>query len=508
MKKVLILMIISLTYFCLAFAEIGILWSHTSGGTHSDVANSFCIDSEENLVAAGYTNSFGSGQSDMFFTKTNSEGNEIWNQTFGNSGWESAKSICNAIDGNGYVAAGYTTSAISNTFDISVIKIDDAGDIVWEKTFGGDGFDTAESICQTSDGYFVCGYTNSYGLGEDDIYLIKLDINGDSLFTKTIGCEKSDMGHSIKPISDGNYIISGSTGLYDIPIPGSDGRNREVYLIKIDEDGTILAENTYWIMDTHQNSFDTGYDICEAIDGSFYIVGCTSQHFQELMDVCLLKVDSDLNEIWKTNLEIDGFYDFGYSICEIEQTGNIAICGSYKSVQDLKANMFCMLLDYNGIEIEQEYFGNSGSECGNKIMQTADGSLIIAGYTSSEGAGGNDLLLLKLDIGQTNNINELVPLPEGSLYNYPNPFNPTTTISFSVAQSSSIVNLEIFNLKGQKVKTLDCNNSLDAALKQLTQSIIWNGDDDAGNQVGSGIYFYRLSENGESKAVNRCLLLK
>ena len=91
------------------------------------------------------------------------------------------------------------------------------------------------------------------------------------------------------------------------------------------------------------------------------------------------------------------------------------------------------------------------------------------------------------------------------LSNYPNPFNPTTTISFSVAQTSSFVTLDIYNIKGQKVKTLVAfpNGGLGTRY-----SVIWNGVDESGKSVGSGVYFYKLNVNGKTEAVKKCLLLK
>ena len=87
--------------------------------------------------------------------------------------------------------------------------------------------------------------------------------------------------------------------------------------------------------------------------------------------------------------------------------------------------------------------------------------------------------------------------------NYPNPFNPTTTISFDVEQTSTFVTLSIFNIKGQKVKTL-----IDEVLSAGEHSIVWNGEDASGKKVGSGIYLYKLNVNGKTEAVKKCLLLK
>jgi len=99
--------------------------------------------------------------------------------------------------------------------------------------------------------------------------------------------------------------------------------------------------------------------------------------------------------------------------------------------------------------------------------------------------------------------NDILPMYEIELFqNYPNPFNPTTTISFSIPEESK-VELSVYNIKGQKVRTLT-NNNFDKG----NHSVVWNGIDDTGNSVGSGVYLYKLNVNGKSESVNKCLLLK
>lgn len=95
-----------------------------------------------------------------------------------------------------------------------------------------------------------------------------------------------------------------------------------------------------------------------------------------------------------------------------------------------------------------------------------------------------------------------IPINDVNLINYPNPFNPATTISFSI-QNDSKVNLSIYNIKGQKINTLAHNE-----FTKGSYSIIWNGDDNFGNSVSSGIYLYKLNVNDKTEAVKKCLLLK
>ncbi len=103
---------------------------------------------------------------------------------------------------------------------------------------------------------------------------------------------------------------------------------------------------------------------------------------------------------------------------------------------------------------------------------------------------------------------DFITIKADLLGNYPNPFNPETTISFSVTQTSSFVTLEIYNLKGQKVKTLECGESLSTTANGVGYSIIWNGTDDNNKLVTSGVYFYQLLLDGKSVATKKMLLMK
>jgi len=101
-----------------------------------------------------------------------------------------------------------------------------------------------------------------------------------------------------------------------------------------------------------------------------------------------------------------------------------------------------------------------------------------------------------------------LPIANSTLRNYPNPFNPSTTISFETINLHENAQIDIYNLKGQKVKTLDCSNSLAATSKELTHSIVWGGTDSNNQSVSSGIYFYKLIVDNKIVAGKKMLLIK
>ena len=149
-------------------------WNKTFGGTDDDWAWSVQQTSDGGYIIAGTTESYGAGYGDFWLVKTDSEGNEEWNKTFGGTYSDGARSVQQTSDG-GYILAGDTFSYGAGYSDFWLVKTDSEGNKEWSKTFGGNAWDGARSVQQTSDGgYIIAGYTGSYGAGGDDFWLVKV----------------------------------------------------------------------------------------------------------------------------------------------------------------------------------------------------------------------------------------------------------------------------------------------------------------------------------------------
>ncbi|MFH1197122.1 MAG: T9SS type A sorting domain-containing protein [bacterium] len=469
------------------FSQPDAIWTKTFGTEYSDGARTFCIDDDGGFVIAGYTYSNSEKNSDIYIIKTDANGNEIWAKSIGNESWEYANSICKAIN-SGFVIVGYKLESITNIFDIYIVKIDNNGNILWEKTYGGIGTDIGQSICQTNDnGYLICGNTTSYGAGEDDIYLIKINEVGDSIWTKTIGCNKSDMGYKAISTKDDHYLIVGSTGLYDSPGVSS-GHNREIYLVKTDLTGNVVQFKTYWIIGRGQVDYDSGYDVCETSDNCYYITGASSKEATEVMDISILKVDNELTQLWKKRKEIGSFYDYGYSVSEVTEDNGIIICGSFNSADTGLTDAFILRLNSAGDEIWCSEFGEDKSESFYSIKYIGEGNFIAAGYTNSYGAGSNDFWLAKFNDHVTSVKQHENIFPESPTLNqnYPNPFNPQTMISYQLPHNQN-VRITIYNGLGQKIREL-----VNANQQRGEHCIVWDGKNDFNKNMASGVYFYRL----------------
>ena len=158
-----------------------------------------------------------------FGTPTIAQGipDTLWTRTYGGIGWDRGYGLEQTLDGS-YILAGYTTSFGAGGEDVYLIKTDANGDTLWTRTYGGASYDRGFAIRQTNDnGFIIVGMTYSFGSGQGDVYLIKTDSLGNQLWTQTYGGDSVDYGTSVQQTSDNGYVVVGKTmsfgeGEYDI----------------------------------------------------------------------------------------------------------------------------------------------------------------------------------------------------------------------------------------------------------------------------------------------------
>ena len=213
------------------------IWTRTYGGSSDEESRSVQQTLDGGYILAGYTQSYGAGSKDVYLIRTDASGEPIWTRTYGGSSYDLAYSVQQTSDG-GLIVVGSTLSYGAGYSDVYLIKTDVSGNTIWTQTYGGSEGDGGYSVQQTSDGgYILAGYTQSYGAGSKDVYLIKTDVSGDTIWTRTYGGNREDESHSVQQTLDGGYILAGSTRSY----VAYGARGSEVYLIKTDAEGVAVS---------------------------------------------------------------------------------------------------------------------------------------------------------------------------------------------------------------------------------------------------------------------------
>jgi len=299
-------------------------------------------------------------------------------KTYGGTDYDWAFAVQQTLDGE-YILAGGTYSFGAGSYDIFLIKTDANGNISWAKTYGGTYWDVAYSVQQTSDGgYIVAGWTYYFGAGSDDIFLINTDANGNINWAKTYGGTGSDRAYSVQQTSDGGYIVAGVT--YSFSGGG-------VFLMKTDANGNIIWAKTYegTVAFSVQQTFDGGYIVAGRID-SFGAGGS---------DIFLIKTDANGNVSWAKTYGGTS-WDEAFSVQQTSDGGYI-VAGYTISFGAGSYDIFLIKTDANGNISWAKTYGGTSSDWAYSVQQTSDGGYIVAGWTTSFGAGGSDFFLIKTD---------------------------------------------------------------------------------------------------------------
>jgi len=328
-----------------------------------DIGQAYSIQqtNDGGYIVAGVKYYTGGTNGDVYIIKLDGDGNTEWNRIYGGKGWDRANSIQQTDDG-GYIVAGETGSLGAGLWDVYILKLDVNGNKEWEKTYGGKQNDEAYSIQQTYDGgYIVAGYTKSFGEGEEDAYILKLDRNGNKEWEKLFGESGWNVARSIQQTFDGGYIVAGY-------IEGA-------YIIKLDRNGNKEWEKLYDyeycpIMSVKQTK-DGGY-VATGWKGGFISTEYNG-------DVYVIKLDRNGNKEWDRNY--DGLGDDGaYSIQQTNDGGYI-VAGATRSYNEAPFNIYIIKLDRNGNKEWEKIYKNKGGEA-RSIQQTDDGGYIVAGSSS------------------------------------------------------------------------------------------------------------------------------
>ncbi len=292
------------------------------------------------------------------------------------------------INDGGYILTGYTTEGNYGAEDVFLIKTNAKGDTLWKKTYGGKGSDNGWAVRQTADkGFIVAGYTNSFGNGGMDIYLLKTDSKGKALWTKTFGGAEDEYGWDVRITKDNGFIIAAQTS--------SEGNGEiDAYLIKVDEKG-----NKEWSQTYGGDKVDRIFSVQQTPDGGYAAAGITYSYNSinpSDRDGYILKTNPTGQQEWYKTFGKDA-YDVGHSIA-LTDDGGLFITGYGESFATAgHRDVYLIKTDTTGENQWMKVYGEIGEERGIKGHQTKDGGYIAIGFTSQN----RDVYLIK-----TNNSGE------------------------------------------------------------------------------------------------------
>ncbi len=272
-----------------------VLWRKDySFGNSSFVYSIVRVENQDIFICGWTRQNYTETGEDIFLIKTSSKGDSIWMKTFGGKGFDYGDCIISTSDGNLLIAGRSENSGSDSSGDIYLIKLNYNGEVIWEKTYIDPGQELPSHILETPGGeYLITGNNHEDGMDQvNQIYLLKIDNNGNKLWVKKYGAKDYKWAHKTIETSNGTYLTCGNLT--------SNGYN-QILIFVTDKNGNFMNEVTYG----EPFISETGYSIEKNKDNSYTIVGSSFEVNNPDNEIILLKIDENYRELW--------FHRFGAS---------------------------------------------------------------------------------------------------------------------------------------------------------------------------------------------------
>jgi len=355
-------MVSAVTSFCYG-AEEKILCGMEFGGKKSDTATAVELASDGGYVFTGSTETFGAGKKDIWVVKLDTAGRKQWAKLYGDTRNEVGESIVRFSD-NGYILAGHTDSHGAGATDLFIIRLDIDGNNVWVKTFGGECAETAaEVVAVDDDSFVVAGTTCSYGQGGNDIWLLKMDGEGNNIWSYSYGGEKEEEAAGIMAMKGGGYVVFGTSD------SRGDG-SKDGWVFGLDSEGKKTWDKTFG-----GKSEDMIADAV-ATEAGILFVGSTESKGNGGSDVWVFRTDMKGDILWEKTYG-DGGDETGVSVVPAGDGYYVAS----KWFSDIKTgeDMVLIKIDGDGGEQWRRTYGGAQSDVPVMIIEAENDRFIVAG---------------------------------------------------------------------------------------------------------------------------------
>ncbi len=389
-KKYYLKVFILVLYFTLQMSSVlstnnsfGFRWSHTWGGTSSEVGYGVAVDSSDNIFFAGYTESYGPGYVAMLVLKYDNSGTLLWNRTWGGNDYDNCYAVVVDSSDNVYLA-GETDSFGAGGFDMVLVKYDSTGEQLWNRTWGGSTIsnrDNAFGVTVDSlDNVYLVGETNDFGAGEEDMVLVKYNSIGTQLWNRTWGGILSDTGLGITIDSSDNIYLAGSSYSFG-------AGEEDMILVKYNSIGTQLWNRTWGGVLS-----DTGLGITIDSSDNIYLAGTTYSFGEGDRDMVLVKYDNNGVQLWNRTYGGNRFDDANDVI--VDSFDNIYIVGDTKSIPKIEPDIVLVKYNSSGVQLFNHTWGGDYVElCFGGVVDSSDN--IYLGGTKHDYTSMSNMLLVK-----------------------------------------------------------------------------------------------------------------
>ena len=308
--------------------------------------------------------------------------------SFGTASYDVGNVVQQTFDGK-YIVTGMTESTMTGLSDLYISLIDTDGTVLWTKSYGGNMNEEGYAVRQTNDSEFVIvGITGSYGSGSLDVYLVKIDMNGDTLWTKTFGGSSNEKGFAMQTTLDSGIIIAGEE---NSTIPGT----TQIYMIK-----TNLNGDTSWTKSHPFDNWASAKEIVQTPDSGYFVFGefANSNSTQSDYDLICIKTNSQGDTLWTKSYVDSSYYDFAQAMSKTSDGGFVLINRRF-DINTFAENSKIIRLDINGDTIFSKIFNLPGNSSAGirDICQTSDSGFFITGTATDTILYNSNLFITKIN---------------------------------------------------------------------------------------------------------------
>jgi formylglycine-generating enzyme required for sulfatase activity/Tol biopolymer transport system component len=335
------------------------------------------------LVGASNYSHQNTRREDIYLVKTDATGEIVWGRAYGGDDFDRGNAVIEAS--GGFIILGETASTGAGDWDIYLLQVDQDGDEIWSRTFGGPGKERANAIRQTADGgYILVGQTASFGAGGVDLYLVKVDNQGNEVWSRTYGGEHDEEGYDVQQTPDGGFLVlaqvlQGEAVYVD--------QKPDIFLLRTDGSGEELWSQVWATEDA-----DGGHVLLPTSDGAYLIAGITAPAGnQSKSDVLFVKIDAEGNQIWNKPLGDQNAVDYGTDAIELPGGGYL-LTGLFD--RSGRGAIPLIRTDADGELVwTRNLVEGRGNKVGMRLLPTPDGGYLIVGNTDEFGRGFETILI-------------------------------------------------------------------------------------------------------------------